>query len=563
MEVEGFTDWKGKPINKQKHGGNRAASFIYFLVTALNITYVSNMLNIVTYLHSIMHMGLAASSTTATNFIGVTCAFSLLGGFLSDSYMTRFRTILIFGPIEFLGFGLLALQAHLPSLQPPECDINNPQNKCGQVHGYNAALLYIAIYTIALGEGCVRANLASFGGDQYDDNDLTESRLKSSFFNWFTFSISLGAFTGLIFIVWIENNKGWDYGFALSAVIVLLGLLVFTSGFSFFRNQRPQGSPLTRMSQVFVAAFKKRKLILPENEDDLQQVAKEEMADVELLPHTKGFKWLDKASISYGKIGKWSLCTVTQVEETKIVLRMLPIIISAVLGYLPIPQLMTLTVQQGSTMNTKIGSIDVSPATLLIIPIMFQMVILVTYDRLFVPFARRITGYKSGITNLQRVGVGFISTPLATCVAAIIERKRKKVAEEHGLTDSGTGVPMSVMWLLLQFFAVAINDAFSFVGLLEFFNGEASRGMKSMGTAIFWCVLGLSSLLGSSLVDIVNKTTKHGDGEIGWLEGNNLNKSHLDRFYWLLAALGLLGFFNHLFWAKRYVYRHSPHNPSG
>ncbi|KAL5991000.1 hypothetical protein ACLOJK_011906 [Asimina triloba] len=604
MGVEGLVNWKGDQIDKQKHGGNRAASFIYFMVVMGNIAFVPNMINLVTYFHGVMHMGLATSSTTVTNFVGASCAFALFGGFLSDSYITRFTTILIFGPLEFLGFGLLALQAHLPSLRPLQCDISSPQSNCERLHGYKAVILYIAIYTVALAEGCMRANLASLGGDQFDNNDAEESQRKSSFFNWFTLSISIGAFTGLIVVVWVENNRGWDYGFALSALSLLLGWVVVASGFAFYRNQRPQGSPLTRILQVFVAAFRKRKLVLPQNEEDLQQGAKEEMVDGEFLTHTKGFRgfrintlsqgslsrirnapekkrdtrisdsfaetygvhfirFLDKASIAHGRIDKWSLCTVTQVEETKIVLRMLPVIFSAVLGYLPIPQLLTFTVEQGSTMNTKIGSLNISPATLLIIPIALQMVMIVVYDRLFVPFARRITGYRSGITSLQRVGIGFLSSPIAFSIAAIIEKKRKRIAEEHGLTESGTGVPMTMAWLLLQFVAVAINDAFSFVGLLEFFNSEASKGMKSLGTAIFWCVIGLSSLLGSFLVDIVNKVTSHGEQGRGWLDGNNLNKSHLDRFYWLIAVLGLLGFFNHLFWARRYIYRYPPHPSSG
>ncbi|XP_077229004.1 protein NRT1/ PTR FAMILY 4.5-like isoform X2 [Tasmannia lanceolata] len=565
MGLERFMDWKGNPINKDRHGGTRAAFFIYFMVGMSSMAFMSNVLDMVTYLHKTMHMGVADSSTTLTNFIGGTCAFALLGGFLSDSYITRFRAILIFGPFEFLGFSLLAIQAHLPSLKPQEC--NNTLGKlssCNHVHGYNAAILYIAMYTIALGEGCLRANLASFGGDQFDDDDPIESGMKSSFFNWFTFSISVGSLTGLVLIVWIENNKGWDYGFALSAFVVLLGVIVLGSGFSFYRNQRPRCSPLTRIMQVFVAAFRKRKLVLPENEEDLhKELVKEEMVSEEVLPHTKGFKCLDKASVFHGNTGSRSLCTVTQVEETKVVLRMLPIFICAVFGYMPIPQLLLFTVQQGSTMNIKLGNIHISPATLLVIPMIFQMILLVAYDQLFVPFARRITGFKTGITHLQRIGVGFISTSVATCVAAVIERKRKKIAEEHGLLESGTGVPMSVLWLGVQFLVMGITDVSTFVGLLEFFNSESSRGMKSLGTAIFWCIVGLAALMGSVLVHMVNRATKHGEGGIGWLEGNNLNKNYLDRYYWLLSVLGLVGFLNYLYWARRYVYRQHPQPPSG
>lgn len=96
----------------------------------------------------------------------------------------------------------------------------------------------------------MRACLASFGGDQFDSEDPVESRLQSSFFNWFTFGISVGCFIGLIFIVWLDNNKGWDYGFGISAVFYLVGLLVLASGFPLYRNHKPDGSPLTRVLQV-------------------------------------------------------------------------------------------------------------------------------------------------------------------------------------------------------------------------------------------------------------------------------------------------------------------------
>ncbi|MCL7035265.1 hypothetical protein MKW94_009752 [Papaver nudicaule] len=559
MEVhDGFVDWKGNPANKHKHGGFRAARFIYFMVVMMNITYASNVLNLVTYLRGTMLMDVATSSTTVTNFIGVSCAFALIGGFLSDSYITRFKTIVLFGPLEFLGFGLLALQAHLPSLQPPPCDASLRFSNCKQVQGNNAALLYTALYITAFGEGCLRANLASFGGDQFDDNDPIELQKKSKFFNWFTFSISLGALIGLTFVVWIQDNKGWGVGFIVSAGIILLGLLVVAFGFSHYRQQIPQGSPLSRMLQVFVSAFRKRRLQFPENELEAYLEPDKEERVGELLTHTRGFKWLDKAIISDKNTENSYRCSVSQVEETKIIFGMVPIFISVTIGYIPIRLLLTLTVQQGMTMNTKVGIIHIPPASLLVIPTILQMVILVAYDQLFVPLARRITRCPSGITHLQRAGVGFMASALASCIGALVERKRKQIAGRNGLIDSGEPIPMSVMWLLIQFIVICINDVFTPVGLLQFFNTEVSRGMKSLGTAIFWCVLGLSSLMGSALITLVNRVTKNGD--IGWLDGNNLNRNYLDRFYWLLSVLGLFSFLNYLYWARKYEYRR--HNPT-
>ncbi|XP_043723371.1 protein NRT1/ PTR FAMILY 4.5-like [Telopea speciosissima] len=573
MAVQVYMDWKGKPINKEKHGGAKAALFICFMVVMTNMSYAPTFLNLVTYLRGTMHMDVATASTTVTNFFGATCAFALLGGFISDSYITRFKTLLLFAPLVFLGFVMLTFQAYLPSLRPPACDSSTSggqqSSSCKQVHGSKAAVLYIALYIIALGEGSLRANLPPFGAEQFDDDAISKSRRKSSYFNWLNVCISGGSVMGLILIVWIESSKGWVEGLALTSGVMLLGLIVFAFGFKLYRHQIPRGSPLTRMFQVFVAAFKKRNLPLPENmETELlyKGPPDEEMMMIgEILPHTQSLRFLDKASILVdgGPTGNWSLCTVTQVEETKVVLRMLPIFLSALLAYIPIPQLLTFTIQQGGTMNNKLGNINVSPVSLVTIPIFFQTMLLVFYDRLFVPLASKITGHRTGITHLQRIGVGFIIVSLAATTAALIEKKRKSIAEEHGLliiNSSGAAdhhVPMSVLWLGLQFFAIVIIDVFTYVGLLEFFNSEASKGMKSLGTAIFWCILGLASLLGSTLVELVNKYTRHGRGigEQGWLGGNNLNHNHLDRFYWLLAILGLVGFFNYLFWATKYVHR--------
>ncbi|XP_020245724.1 protein NRT1/ PTR FAMILY 4.5-like isoform X2 [Asparagus officinalis] len=558
METQGIVDWRGNPIDKKKHGGVRAAFFTQFMETMTTIGYIPSSFNLVTYLHDIMHTGVAKSSTMSTNFTGITCAFALLGAFLSDSYTTRFKTMLIFGPFQFVGYGLLALQARHPSLHPPHCNTSDQLNDCQRVHGFNLVLLYIGLYTIALGEGCMRACLAPFGGDQFDSQDPEESQLQSSFFNWFTFSIGVGGFIGLIFIVWLENNKGWDYSFGVSALLFLIGLLVLASGFPLYRNQKSEGSPLTRILQVFVSAFNKRNLTMPETLEDLKLDEKEQTLHMEKISHTKGLRFLDKACIDDGKSGRWSLCTVTQVEETKILFRMVPIFLTSVLTYTPTFLLLTFTVQQGNTMNTKVGKIHISPVSLFLIPIVLQTVILVVYDRFFVPFARRMTGYSSGITYFQRIGIGFVVITIATGIAAIIERKRLKIVEENGLEDLGTGVPMSVLWLSAQFLFLGITDATAFPGLLEFFNSEASRGMKSLGTAIFWCTLGLSSLMGTLLIDIVNKVTRHSAEGKGWLEGDTLNQSRVDLFYWLLFAHGGVTFLIYLYFAKRYVYRCDP-----
>jgi dipeptide/tripeptide permease len=145
---------------------------------------------------------------------------------------------------------LLACQAHFPSLHPPPCDIVNHPSECTAVSGRNLSLLTLGLYVIPIGEGAVRVCAAALGGDQFDGDDPRELRGKASFFNWYAFCISLGGFVGLVFVVWVQNNEGWDLGFVLSALVAVLGTLVLVAGLPFYRHQKPTGSPLTRILQV-------------------------------------------------------------------------------------------------------------------------------------------------------------------------------------------------------------------------------------------------------------------------------------------------------------------------
>ncbi|XP_051217996.1 protein NRT1/ PTR FAMILY 4.5 [Lolium perenne] len=546
MALGVFVDWRGNTINREVHGGVRAAWFLYVLTVITNVVIVPNVLNMVTYLHGTMHMGVSGSVTTAANFFGATSGFAMIGAFISDSYVTRSRTMLMFGPFMFLGYGLLALQAYLPSLHPPPCNIEAELNNCKEVHGRDAALLYIGLYMSAFGDGCIRSCLSSLGADQFDHEDPTESRQQSSFFNWYTFGISFGGFVGLILIVWLQKYKGWDIGFGLCALLILLGLLIVAAGFPFYRNQVPEGSPLTRVLQVLVVAFRNMKLEAPENLEEARKINPEAgTVSIDAYSQTNSLKFLNKACINRGKSGAWSVCSATKVEETKIVLRFLPIFISSVFGYISNIIIFTFTVQQGGMTNTRLGKIHVEPATLFAIPVIFQMLILAIYDKFIVRLLRRRTGYIGGITHLQRIGIGFAAMILSCVIAAVVEKKRKEAVEQ-----------MSIFWLTPQFLLLGMSDVTSFTGLLEFFNSEAPRGMKSIGTALFWCDLGLASLMATFLVDAVNRATRHGH-QRGWLEGTTLNSSHLDWFYWVVAVVGLLGFFNYLYWAKKYVYRNN------
>lgn len=204
------------------------------------------------------------------------------------------------------------------------------------------------------------------------------------------------------------------------------------------------------------------------------------------------------------------------------------------------------------------SSFEIPPASIPFISLISMFIIIPVYDRVCVPIARRITGIPTGITHLQRIGTGLVLSAVSMACAAILEVERKRVAREHNMIDAIPVVqplPISIFWLSFQYFIFGFADLFTYVGLLEFFYSEAPKGLKSISTCFLWTSVALGYFLSSILVKTVNSITKRNTSSGGWLAGNNINRNHLNLFYWLLVVLSLINFTLYVFVARSYKYR--------
>ncbi|KAK3226317.1 hypothetical protein Dsin_006179 [Dipteronia sinensis] len=247
-------------------------------------------------------------------------------------------------------------------------------------------------------------------------------------------------------------------------------------------------------------------------------------------------------------------CTVKEVEEVKIVLKILPTFMSTIMLNCCLAQLSTFSVQQAATMNTNLGSLKVPPASLPVFPVIFIISLAPLYNHVIIPIARKATKTEMGITHLQRIGTGLVLSIVAMAVAAMVETKRKKVAIDAGLVNSTEPLPITFLWIALQYLFLGSADLFTLAGMMEFFFTEAPLSMRSLATSLSWASLAMGYYFSSVLVSIVNEATS-AYRHTPWLFGSNLNHYHLDRFYWLMCILSCLNFLNYLFWANRYKYR--------
>uniref|UniRef100_J3LDU9 Uncharacterized protein n=1 Tax=Oryza brachyantha TaxID=4533 RepID=J3LDU9_ORYBR len=101
-------DWRGRPCRPRHHGGMRAAAFALGMV-ALEMAAVAAVgNNLITYVFGEMHFPLAEAANVVTNFVGAVFLLALLGGFLADSYLGCFPTILAFSLVELAGLVFVA-----------------------------------------------------------------------------------------------------------------------------------------------------------------------------------------------------------------------------------------------------------------------------------------------------------------------------------------------------------------------------------------------------------------------------------------------------------------------
>jgi peptide/histidine transporter 3/4 len=241
--------------------------------------------------------------------------------------------------------------------------------------------------------------------------------------------------------------------------------------------------------------------------------------------------------------------------EGGLIAKLLPIWLTSLVFAVIYSQTYTLFTKQTSTLDSHLGTamgLVVPPAALQCLIDVTFIVMIPLYDRVIVPFARRLTGHASGITMLQRIGASMATSCVAMVVAALVEVRRLRVAREAGLVDQpDVALPMSLWWMIPQYVLMGLAAVLGMVGLEEFFYDQVPDTLRSVGLALCLSIFGVGSYASSLLVSVIDWATRS-KGE-SWFS-DNLNRGHLDYFYGLLAGLAALEVAVFLYFANRYVY---------
>jgi solute carrier family 15 (peptide/histidine transporter), member 3/4 len=543
--------------------------------------------NLVVYLETVLHGSSLASASDVTTWFGTSFLTPVFGAIIADTFLGNYNTILVSlavyllvrstssihprphpsTPRHALRIWANGLVLRTYAVRLPACHLQGMMFVTFSAFLPTAAALggatsvfgaktvaFLGLYLVAIGRGGVQSSLAPFGADQFDDANPADRDSKASFFSWFYLCVDFGMIVSGLVIVWVQDNVSWGLGFGISTACLALAFAAFVLATPMYKRRMPTGTPLKSLSQVVVAACRKIALKAPADAGMLFEVSDKVDAAQPKIAHTDEFSFLDKAAIvsesdmeemssEEACSSSWKLCTVTQVEELKILMRLLPIWVTSVIVSSAYAQMTTTFIQQGSAMDMSILSVPVAAASMGSFEVVFLLTWVLLYSKVIVPVLR---GFSSGgdgePSQLQRMGAGRLLMALSMAASALAEMKR--------LDSAARGEEITIAWQLPQYFFMAGAEVFCYIAQLEFFYAEAPDTMKSTCTSLSLLTIALGSYMSSFIYAIVAAFTATPDSP-GWIS-DNLNQGHLDYFFWTMAAMCTLNFVVYSGFAKNY-----------
>lgn len=560
-DLEGVSDSPEQP--KRRPGGWKSIPYIIGNETFERMASYGITANFTVYLLKKFHIEPAAAASMSNIFLGTINFAPLIGAFIADAYWGRFRTLAYGSISSLLGMVVLTLTAAVPQLRPPTCTHSDQlAGHCSNPSSSQLGVLILSLVLLAAGSGGVRPCSLPFGVDQFDRRTAAGRRGLASFFNWYYCTSTAGVVVGMTMMVYIQDSISWPIGFGVPAICMLFSIIVFFIGTKVYVYVAAEGSVFAGIAQVLVAAYRKRGLELPE----LDNVGRQEAAlynppvgsdGVMKLPLTLQFRFLNKAAIKLaGEVNDggeptnpWNLCSVQMIEQVKLLLRIIPIWASGIIFFISISQQWTFSVLQSLTMDRRLGSggFQIPAASVGIISLLALTLFIPVYDRVLVPVIGRVTGHETGLSLLQRQGVGLFVSAFSMVVAGVVEGKRRR---EGAAAAAGMS---AALWLSPQLVLMGVAEAFNAVGQVEFYNQQFPERMQTVAGSLFYCSLAGAGYLSSVLIAVIQKATGR-NGRKSWLAGD-INSGHLDYFYYVIAVMGMVNFVYFLVCAHFYRYK--------
>ncbi|ORZ25192.1 POT family-domain-containing protein [Absidia repens] len=405
------------------------------------------------------------TATALTTFFQFWCYITpIIGAIIADSYWGKYKTILNFSIIYFIGLLILTLSSIPPAIES----------------GAAFPGFVVSIIVIGFGTGGIKSNVSPLVAEQYRSKNPFIKTLKNGervivtpqatyqkLFNMFYWGINVGSLSAIA-TTSLEKYVGFWPAYLLPTLMFIPGIIIVIVGKNHYVQNPPRGS-------IFVEVYKVLRVTLKQGGN--MEAAK---------PSNLAVNNPDLAAkVTYDDIF---------VDEMRRTFRA-----CAVFCYFPIYWLcysqmtnnlvsMTATMQTGDVPNDILQNIN--PLTLIIAIPIFDSIIYPAFQRMRMP-----------LRPIMRMTLGFIfaSGAMAYCAGIQSYIYRQPPYYDH---PEGRKNDVSVALAIPAYILIGISEIFASISGLEYAFKKAPEKMKSLVMALFLFTNCLASVLAFALVSV-------------------------------------------------------------
>lgn len=366
-------------------------------------------------------------------------ATTLIGGYLSDAVLGKYRTIFYVSLIYCSGGAVLAITAIKGLLGG---------------HWWGMAL---GLFLIALGTGGIKPVVSAFVGDQFTP---AQAHLLERVFRLFYFCINFGSVFSTLLTPVIRTNFGYAPAFGLPAVLLLVATSIFWVGRRKYRTYAPQGSVLKDAAKLIYYATSIR------------------------IKYGRGSLSSEK---SYLFLAEGQFPT-TLIQDVSAALRVLLVFVPLPFFWALFDQHATRWIFQAQAMNRDIdlswmhlGTITVAADQIPALDPILVLILVPLFDQIIYPTIARFRPFRP----LPRMTFGMLLIAGAFVVAGFLQI----------LIDNSGENGVHIVLQVPQYILLASGEIMVSITGLEFAYTQAPRSMKSMIMSGWLLTVSIGNLL--------------------------------------------------------------------
>ncbi|XP_059472318.1 solute carrier family 15 member 1-like isoform X2 [Neocloeon triangulifer] len=297
----------------------------------------------------------------------------LIGAVIADSWLGRFKTILILSLVYAIGSVSISLSA-IPNFIPPE------------------AFTYLGLILIGFGTGGIKPCVSAFGGDQFVVPE--QERQLQQFFSIFYFAVNGGSLVSTFLtpilredVKCFERDDCYSLAFGVPAILMVVSIIIFVAGKPMYKSKKPGGNVMLEVCKCIGHGIKMRFT----NKD----VKKEH--------------WLEHAEGKYSR---------KLIDDIKLALNVLVMFIPLLLFWALFDQQGSRWTFQATRMSGDIGAWNIKPDQMQVINPLLIIILIPVFEATVYPLFKKLNILQKPLTKMT---FGGMLAAVAFVLSALVE----------------------------------------------------------------------------------------------------------------------------------------------